>query len=314
MVSLDEWIERLRVHYEENPFFGKTGKLDESADGSSGLRIFQDFYYVPGLFCASPADAEGVSDPETRTTIPYGQGTVSINPIHTSTDPQESVKPLYFDLVRVGELLFLDHRLREQFPDDLLAQIQDRSIFLYRFSSVLANRSLRPYSALAASAVDSLNFKDAVVLDLGSGDGIQSLVARKRGARHIIAVEKDFAGGASFAEHLRVNGMFDDPLTYISGDITYHNWKAKLPKKPIDIVVANIGPHKNYGDRVHLAAIDTLRDLPSVRYFVGAGYCLKDGLQPDEAYARLSQYRFRVRHLFRELDTNPRLAFVAERQ
>lgn len=77
-------------------------------------------------------------------------------------------------------------------------------------------------------------FKDAIVLDVGCGTGILSLLAARAGAKHVYAVDaSDVAKKA--IENIRVNG-FADKITVVRGKVE----EIELPVKQVDIIISEV--------------------------------------------------------------------------
>ena len=75
-------------------------------------------------------------------------------------------------------------------------------------------------------------FKDAIVLDVGCGTGILSLLAARAGAKHVYAVDaSDVAKKA--IENIRTNG-FADKITVVRGKVE----EIELPVKEVDIIIS----------------------------------------------------------------------------
>ncbi|MDO8460902.1 MAG: 50S ribosomal protein L11 methyltransferase [bacterium] len=173
--------------------------------------------------------------------------------------------------VRVGNLIFLDHRLRPTFSQDMLEKFASDIIWLYNFESAIGEYTNLLYAQLSIHALCTLDLKGKHALDLGAGDGAQGLAAYKMGAKKVSSVELNGIYESFYDRHLEVNGFPKGDFEFIQGDITKpDSIMEKLGSQKIDIAVANIGPY--YEGEVHLDAIRLLSFLPSVRTFIGGAY------------------------------------------
>ena len=175
------------------------------------------------------------------------------------------------DYVRVGNLIFLDHRLKPALPSEILEKFGSDIIWLYNFESAIADVTHLFFAQLSIHALSTLNLKGKHVLDLGAADGIQGLVAHKVGAKRVSSVELNEIYESFYNRHLELNGFPRDDFEFIQGDITKpDSIMEKLDSQKIDVVVANIGPF--YKGGVHLDAIRLLDFLPNVQTFIGGAY------------------------------------------
>ncbi len=218
---------------------------------------------------------------------------------------------------RIGDYFFLDHNLQDEveaeLPDALKGVAQDRVIYLHDFVSVLALKIHNFYSALTAYAMTQVDVKDKHVLDLGCGDGVQSLIALKRGAAHVTAVDTDEELLELFGYHLKANNIDPGKVTLRQADLSDVEFQKQFATD-IEVVVANIGPHDTYGELLDLTAIQALQYLRRVHTYVAGGYQEGiDVLAPNFAVQALEIFGFsNPRHVYANED-EPRTAFIMER-
>ncbi len=74
--------------------------------------------------------------------------------------------------------------------------------------------------------------KDKLVLDMGAGTGILGILASKRGAKQIVAIDNDDICYLSAIENAALNEI--DNLTSLCGS------KETIPKEEFDVILANI--------------------------------------------------------------------------
>ena len=77
-----------------------------------------------------------------------------------------------------------------------------------------------------------IDFTDKEVLDMGAGTGILGILAAKRGAKHIVAIDNDDVCYLSAIENAALNKI--DNLTSLCGG------KETIPKQAFDVILANI--------------------------------------------------------------------------
>lgn len=187
--------------------------------------------------------------------------------------------------IRFGEYGILDERLRSLIPQSE----QHRFLFLDTVLDQYDDPELLNYSlALLAMMYHSRDaFKDAVVLDLGSGGGITSLFALKLGAKKVVAVEKESEYESVFKRQMKLNGIKSDEAFFIRGNFQDADMAERLSKYgTFNIVLANIGPHYEYGS-ANIEALELLyrlkknSSLVDFKYFGGGfGYYLETSTQP----------------------------------
>lgn len=188
---------------------------------------------------------------------------------------------------RIGNRIFLDEKLKKEILGGLLLAAKENIIYLSKFfNSTLGNRSYHISSALTIYALDQLNLNDKLVLDLGSADGVLSLVVNKKGAK-VVAVDYESKMRSKLRKHILANNMKQSDFEFVCDNIHNKSLLNKIPKDDIEVVVANIGPqygsiglHPGY---THLKAISLLDYLPKVRTFVGGGYTYPDLNDPNHS-------------------------------
>jgi len=152
--------------------------------------------------------------------------------------------------------------------DVLYEGIVKDAIKVNRFPNKLSQSAVLMYTAVTMAAMLDVDLEGKVVMDAGCGQaGILGLVAKKRGAESVIAVDRvDY-----FEQYVRQN--------YALNNYKGLDWRCKIidnsiatPKKYDDkdiIVVANIGPA--YGN-THIQIIDNLALNDNVKIFINGGF------------------------------------------
>lgn len=208
--------------------------------------------------------------------------------------------------IRIGERILLDNFLPNevysvvsQFPPDKVT----------RFGGHVSNLTYQPQQDYALStmfALGEVGVDGKCVLDAGCADGIQGVMALKKGAKQVIGIENNSQKSWNSLNNflLYINGIPDFQFTFLNGDFITLKQIGKLDQVEPDCVVANIGPH--YGD-THLQVIDYAGETASVMTFVGGGYGGR--IYPtDDAYEALTRNGF---HIIAEYHHDRSLAFIA---
>jgi ribosomal protein L11 methyltransferase len=92
-------------------------------------------------------------------------------------------------------------------------------------------------TALMVQLMLKINFKEANVLDMGSGTGILAILAVKLGAKHAIAIENDPGSAINCKENITSNKCAN--IEVIEGSI------EASPTKSYDVVLSNITKNIN---------------------------------------------------------------------
>jgi SAM-dependent methyltransferase len=203
-----------------------------------------------------------------------------------------------FGFMRIGNLAFLNDRLKPDIPQSLQDQFRAHAIWLSEFDSVFAEKTHLPYSILPIYALTTLNLAGKHVLDLGSADGILSLVAIKMGAFRVTSVDMQGNYVYAYERHLKANAFSIEGLDYIEGEFAdAERILARLKSPKIDVAVANVGAH--YGN-AHMEAISLATRIPGLQTFIGGAY-IRDhpdkNAQPSIDFLRARGYGANLREL-----------------
>lgn len=137
--------------------------------------------------------------------------------------------------------------------------------------SVGGGYGLHTITTLLAQHSIQAEIKDSVVLDLGSGEGIQALTALALGAKHVILFESNPTFVAVAKKLLSLNGFEQDRYTVIN-DFFINAMRYEEILSLTDIGIANIGEWSDYNDKTHLEAATIVRLAPKIRHYITGGY------------------------------------------
>lgn len=96
---------------------------------------------------------------------------------------------------------------------------------------------------LCMLAMKSYIEPDMVLLDVGSGSGILSILAKKLGAREVVGIDIDPIATDAALENARVNGLKPEEgnLSFLTGNIIEdEDIRTRIGRNKFDMVVANI--------------------------------------------------------------------------
>lgn len=125
----------------------------------------------------------------------------------------------------------------------------------------LCSERLFPYAATTLLSVNGLTIDGKVVVDFGSGSGIQALLALYKEARYAYLIEHDEDGIAFSNMAIGLNG-FDQKASCIREDLREKTPSLIKPITQAQVAIANIGPHKPYGgpEGVHLNVFHLIQE------------------------------------------------------
>jgi hypothetical protein len=214
--------------------------------------------------------------------------------------------------LKVGDYLFLDSRIEPMLKSRLTGEVLRKVIFINEFKAFLNYPSNLLYTLTELVAINDIDLKGEVILDLGCAEGVLGLLALKKGASQVIGVDINKEVAADFQTNLELNGVWGDRSRLIMTEFADRDLILKsLDPDRIDVVFANIGPHFGTSD---LEALSLLRFLPNVKTVVGAGYNFGDAsLRQTRALIKLGKFDFNKKLKYYYPEGSFHLSFVVER-
>jgi ribosomal protein L11 methyltransferase len=141
----------------------------------------------------------------------------------------------YFKPITVGEKIMIKPEWEELPPE-----AQGRTVFTVN-PGMTFGTGAHETTRLCIEALERNVGEGSLVLDLGCGSGILSIIALLLGAAHAVAVDIDPIAQATAYENARLNGIGKDRYTVLTGDvITDGSLRAAISAQSYDVVVANI--------------------------------------------------------------------------
>jgi len=178
-------------------------------------------------------------------------------------------------------------RLRQTYTDDA----QQRYLFVPPISAV-PGKPVDSYSLNAISAMlsNQRQFQNSLVIDLGAGSGLLSLVALSMGASRVYLFESDpvlayiargilEAQGYRKGKEFEILGSIEDSKKIIASLIAQNKGQRKV------IELANLGPWPFYGS-ANQDALDIFRSN-AIDLMINGGYTRQDESKKDSHWAKL---------------------------
>jgi len=145
---------------------------------------------------------------------------------------------------------------------------------------------------MCAVFVDKYIKKDDVVMDIGCGTGILSIVAAKLGASEVVAVDIDEVAVKVTKENCRINGT-DSVVNAFKGAIN------DIKEMKADLIVANI---------IADVIIDIAKDLPE--YIKSDGLFITSGIIKERKQQVIEEYEKNGFYLVESMETGEWVAMV----
>jgi|GEM_PF-2876786 len=211
------------------------------------------------------------------------------------------VGPLVFvNMVRPEFSTYATHMLEEDVPklyplfeDELKEKLgalyteYERNIFLVNPSLFIQADTVMPLSLYSQGTIEQMlanadAFRDAVVVDLGSGDGLLARVALRLGARQVILAEMDDHFQRLAKIYLNWDGWSSDNFLPYAGNFTSSEFDRLIREKDlhdkITAALIDIGPWGVYKD-ANQKAVEIASALPGVSLLINGGYYYTDGFE-----------------------------------
>ncbi len=195
--------------------------------------------------------------------------------------------------LRVGNKIILDHRILDLLEFPLNNILQENLFFLDRLEGFFNHPLNLKYTALTLHAIDTVDLTDKHILDLGCAEGILTILAFKKGARKVTAVEVNPKYQELLFSNLKFNGFELESLKFIKHDIRNINQLLRIiDKEDIEVIFLNIGSHPQTGN-TDLIALSSLKEFPKLKVVIAGGYCKTvPGHYPSKAFEILRDQGF----------------------
>jgi SAM-dependent methyltransferase len=215
------------------------------------------------------------------------------NKIYEHRDTRNDRTPQIIFYAKVGDIVYLDDRLKEHIPKE----ISDNVLYLHNFDSLLCCHF--EHATVTVQALNYFNFKDKVVLDVGCGDGALSILTKRKGAKKVYGLDVKKKMEKKYYKNIEINNLEKNDFLFINQDIRRIDAVNSIPIDEIDIAIANLGPHYDGADLG--VAVFTANYLQNASVFVGGGYSTNyfstiDTYNYQEIINILSKKGFKMQH------------------
>ena len=155
-------------------------------------------------------------------------------------DPQhfayEDDEDSQVDLVELNMALLPVSNLKQLYPRNI-----NRNIFIF-FNSSETSPDLVSSKVIAEYLFEHIDLTGKKVADIGSGSGVQSIIAAEMGADNILAVDNSSEAVEDVRVNLKAAG-FSEKIRTSLGD----TWDSVAPEERFDLIISTIPMHEVYG-------------------------------------------------------------------
>jgi hypothetical protein len=207
-----------------------------------------------------------------------------------SVTQSAAVKLNYCLAVLLSHLIVIDYRLRDLIPENL---VRDNVLFFDPGES--QNRTVARYTAPTVRAVHDHITLGSSFLDVGSSEGVLSLVAAKNGAKGH-ALDFNSLNRKRLSRNLHENNVNPSNLRFVSLDINSPEYIRLMTTLRPETLIINIGEHYGITD---IQAVRQLLLWPFVKKIILGGYTYPTERQGGERmHALLSGCGFSLTDLY----------------
>jgi predicted RNA methylase len=233
--------------------------------------------FKPGYF-GSPQVEDGVFLPWRLSGLASDQGLKRI-----VREAVVGADHLYW-AVCMGHRFVVDHRVARTVAEAVAHPVMPIIMNTVRGPTVVR------FTAPAVAMMDHMPWQESRVADLGSAEGLLTVIALEHGAQAVLAIDLNGENAARLQKNIELAGLNPEKATFVAEDIENNEIKNQIVDFSPDTVLANLGPH--YGT-VDLTAIDIAGTTASVNRLLLAGYADMQGrFSPEVALTRARAHGF----------------------
>lgn len=155
------------------------------------------------------------------------------------------------------------------------------------------------YTQTTVATMEAVDFKGEIVVDFGSGSGVLSFIALRRGAREAVLIEQNPDAMDLACASAALSQFPPGSLHYVLNKI---EWVCMNPRhyapdliEKATVGLANIGPQRIYGGQegVQLSVLETVRNRGSrIQTMILGGFAEGEDLGPDYIVGRYQELGF----------------------
>jgi len=187
------------------------------------------------------------------------------------------------ELIRLGEMLFLDNESFESLSTEIKENIKSKVLLINELkTSSINHKGFNTFNIPTITNIIYSGISNHSVLDLGAGDGFLSLAAAKIGNTPVIMVDNDASALKQAKKNFELNG-FQEGKDFFIIEADLANSKqliSEIKKTSLvseqSLILSNIGEWPGYnvnnGSNINLIDLIEAKLKTKVNAFIGGGY------------------------------------------
>lgn len=201
-------------------------------------------------------------------------------------------------LVRVGHLFFIDEKIAKVIPSEIQRSNANNLIIIPNLQKTEFGNRLGYFTANTLASLMSIQNRDQIILDCGTGCGALALAARRLGFPVVLGVDIDASLLKQAGKMRSLNGYNEQTVSLLKADLRKKELVAgrlrTLGNRKVGII-SNIGHWNDYP----ISNLTTVGYIPflkeqgiEVDFYIGGGYSNKETRKYKKEATMLTEYGF----------------------
>ena len=176
-------------------------------------------------------------------------------------------------VTKVGELIFLNAELIQSL--EIPRRYANVILLPSQFSHLITPQNMRYTALTSAILAYNVDVSHKKTIDFGCGDGIQSIIALRKGAKKVIGIDFDWKCESRARNLMNINQVLGFSFVHI--DITdldqIHRMFDPYSDNAADVAICNIGYgyHKLSKSDPVMCSLALSANIPTIKTIVGGG-------------------------------------------